>query len=62
MKSTLSITPHSPLRVSNITSLAMYQFYQIMICLLKFDFFCFIGVTSQVCYLAVMLGPHSLNN
>ena len=27
---------------------AMYQFYQIMICLLKFDFFCFIGVTSQV--------------
>lgn len=26
----------------------MYQFYQIMICLLKFDFFCFIGVTTQV--------------
>lgn len=27
----------------------MYQFYQIIICLLKFDFFCFIGVTTQVC-------------
>lgn len=26
----------------------MYQFYQVMICLLKFDFFCFIGVTSQL--------------
>lgn len=27
---------------------AMYQYYQIMICLLKFDFFCFTGVTMQV--------------
>lgn len=27
----------------------MYQFYQIFICLLKFDFFCFVGVTMQVC-------------
>jgi hypothetical protein len=26
----------------------MYQFYQIMICLIKFDFFCFVGVTMQV--------------
>lgn len=26
----------------------MYQWYQIMICLLKFDFFCFAGVTMQV--------------
>ncbi|KAL0946917.1 hypothetical protein HGRIS_013078 [Hohenbuehelia grisea] len=26
----------------------MYQWYQIMICLLKFDFFCFIGVTMQL--------------
>jgi hypothetical protein len=26
----------------------MYQFYQIFICLLKFDFFCFVGVTMQV--------------
>jgi len=26
----------------------MYQFYQIMICLLKFDFFFFTGVTMQV--------------
>ncbi|KIM28655.1 hypothetical protein M408DRAFT_23692 [Serendipita vermifera MAFF 305830] len=25
----------------------MYQYYQIMICLLKFDFFCFFGVTLQ---------------
>ncbi|KAG6911516.1 hypothetical protein DXG01_014590 [Tephrocybe rancida] len=25
----------------------MYQWYQIMICLLKFDFFCFTGVTMQ---------------
>lgn len=27
----------------------MYQWYQIMICLLKFDFFCFSGVTMQAC-------------
>jgi len=26
----------------------MYQWYQIMICLLKFDFFCFTGVTMQL--------------
>ena len=36
---------------------AMYQFYQIMICLLKFDFFCFIGVTSQVyCFITIGCG------
>lgn len=29
---------------------AMYQWYQIMICLLKFDFFFFTGVTIQVCH------------
>lgn len=29
-------------------ALAMYQFYQVMICLLKLDFFAFIGVTIQV--------------
>jgi hypothetical protein len=27
---------------------AMYRFYQVIICLLKFDFFCFTGVTMQV--------------
>jgi hypothetical protein len=26
----------------------MYQFYQVLICLLKFDFFAFTGVTIQV--------------
>ena len=26
----------------------MYQYYQIIICLLKFDFFAFVGVTMQV--------------
>ncbi|EIM90009.1 uncharacterized protein STEHIDRAFT_166278 [Stereum hirsutum FP-91666 SS1] len=26
----------------------MYQFYQVMLCLLKFDFFCFTGVTIQL--------------
>jgi hypothetical protein len=26
----------------------MYQWYQIMLCLLKFDFFFFVGVTMQV--------------
>jgi len=30
----------------------MYQWYQIMICLLKFDFFFFSGVTMQVCLMA----------
>lgn len=32
-----------------LRAIAMYQFYQIFICLLKFDFFCFVGVTMQVC-------------
>ncbi|KAG1827316.1 uncharacterized protein BJ212DRAFT_1256717 [Suillus subaureus] len=27
---------------------SMYQFYEIFICLLKFDFFCFVGVTMQL--------------
>ncbi|KAI0818605.1 hypothetical protein BC629DRAFT_1463133 [Irpex lacteus] len=31
----------------------MYQYYQIMICLLKFDFFCFIGVTMQLLILVL---------
>ncbi|KAF7792999.1 hypothetical protein EIP86_004104 [Pleurotus ostreatoroseus] len=35
----------------------MYQFYQIMICLLKFDFFAFIGVTIQL--LIVVLQKNS---
>ena len=26
----------------------MYQYYQVMICLLKFDFFAFVGVTMQL--------------
>jgi hypothetical protein len=29
----------------------MYQYYQVMICLLKFDFFCFVGLTMQVRYI-----------
>ena len=35
--------------LTDLAFLAMYQFYQVMICLLKFDFFAFIGVTIQVC-------------
>ncbi|KAN0077302.1 hypothetical protein V8E55_011157 [Tylopilus felleus] len=35
----------------------MYQFYQIFICLLKFDFFCFVGVTMQL--LIVVLATDS---
>ncbi|KAL9715138.1 hypothetical protein Ac2012v2_001798 [Leucoagaricus gongylophorus] len=31
----------------------MYQYYQIMICLLKFDFFCFTGVTMQLLILVL---------
>ncbi|KAI0341677.1 hypothetical protein BDW22DRAFT_1358512 [Trametopsis cervina] len=31
----------------------MYQYYQIMICLLKFDFFCFVGVTMQLLILVL---------
>jgi len=31
----------------------MYQWYQIMICLLKFDFFCFSGVTMQLLILVL---------
>lgn len=36
---------------------SMYQFYQIFICLLKFDFFCFVGVTMQL--LIVVLNKQS---
>ncbi|KAF8447977.1 hypothetical protein L210DRAFT_3619381 [Boletus edulis BED1] len=36
---------------------SMYQFYQIFICLLKFDFFCFVGVTMQL--LIVVLSANS---
>ncbi|PAV23703.1 UPF0658 membrane [Pyrrhoderma noxium] len=32
---------------------SMYQWYQIMICLLKFDFFCFAGVTMQLLILVL---------
>lgn len=30
----------------------MYQYYQVMICLLKFDFFAFTGVTMQVTHIS----------
>jgi len=36
----------------------MYQFYQIMICLLKFDAFCFVGLTMQL--LIVVLNTDSV--
>ncbi|KAG2037230.1 hypothetical protein BDR03DRAFT_934107 [Suillus americanus] len=36
---------------------SMYQFYQIFLCLLKFDFFCFVGVTMQL--LIVVLSKDS---
>ncbi|KAF9227941.1 hypothetical protein BS17DRAFT_793543 [Gyrodon lividus] len=36
---------------------SMYQYYQILICLLKFDFFCFAGVTMQL--LIVVLATNS---
>lgn len=36
---------------------SMYQYYQILICLLKFDFFCFVGVTMQL--LIVVLAANS---
>ncbi|KAH7107849.1 hypothetical protein BKA62DRAFT_825282 [Auriculariales sp. MPI-PUGE-AT-0066] len=32
---------------------SMYRYYQIMICLLKFDFFCFTGVTMQLLILVL---------
>jgi len=35
----------------------MYQYYQVLICLLKFDFFCFTGVTIQL--LIVVLSTNS---
>ncbi|KAI0709129.1 hypothetical protein C8Q76DRAFT_742333 [Earliella scabrosa] len=33
---------------ANPAAKTMYQYYQVMICLLKFDFFAFIGVTMQL--------------
>jgi hypothetical protein len=45
-------SPLSTLPLSNdylsVASPAMYQYYQVMVCLLKFDFFCFVGVTMQM--------------
>jgi len=35
----------------------MYRFYQVIICLLKFDFFCFTGVTMQL--LIIVLSANS---
>ncbi|KDQ19868.1 hypothetical protein BOTBODRAFT_27291 [Botryobasidium botryosum FD-172 SS1] len=32
---------------------AMYRYYQVMICLLKFDFFCFVGLTMQLLILVL---------
>jgi len=36
---------------------AMYQFYEVLICLLKFDFFAFTGVTIQVGVIAYFVLP-----
>ncbi|EIW85201.1 hypothetical protein CONPUDRAFT_162455 [Coniophora puteana RWD-64-598 SS2] len=36
---------------------SMYQYYQVLICLLKFDFFCFVGVTMQM--IIVVLSTNS---
>ncbi|KAI0781003.1 hypothetical protein BD413DRAFT_501724 [Trametes elegans] len=33
---------------ANPAAKTMYQYYQVMICLLKFDFFAFVGVTMQL--------------
>ncbi|KAI0082677.1 hypothetical protein K474DRAFT_1584776 [Panus rudis PR-1116 ss-1] len=38
---------------ANPKAKTMYQYYQIMICLLKFDFFCFTGVTIQLLILVL---------
>jgi len=35
----------------------MYQYYQVMICLLKFDFFAFVGLTMQL--LILVINPNS---
>ncbi|KZP12003.1 hypothetical protein FIBSPDRAFT_799656 [Athelia psychrophila] len=42
---------------ANPKAKTQYQFYQVMICLLKFDFFAFTGVTMQL--LIVVLNTHS---
>lgn len=39
----------------------MYQWYQIVICLLKFDFFFFTGVTIQVCFYLLSFGNAYFN-
>ncbi|KAH9946168.1 uncharacterized protein BXZ73DRAFT_95667 [Epithele typhae] len=38
---------------ANPAAKTMYQYYQIMICLLKFDFFAFVGVTMQLLILVL---------
>lgn len=37
-----------PMIILRLCYQAMYQFYEVLICLLKFDFFAFTGVTIQV--------------
>ena len=42
-------------------TIEMYEYYQIMICLLKLDFFVFVGVTMQVsCRHYSLIGIHIL--
>ena len=44
-----------PVPLADHMRVAMYQFYQIFLCLLKFDFFCFVGVTMQVCTRTILM-------
>lgn len=46
--------------ISDTVFTAMYWYYQVMVCLLKFDFFAFTGVTMQVCVL-LAFDHHVLN-
>ncbi|KAF7966119.1 hypothetical protein HWV62_39982 [Athelia sp. TMB] len=56
-KSGLYDMPFLSRTLTQAVHLAQYQFYQVMICLLKFDFFAFTGVTMQL--LIVVLNKNS---
>ena len=50
MKSEFSFRMESIKFLTYHGTIEMYEYYQIMICLLKLDFFVFVGVTMQVSF------------
>ena len=50
MKSQCPLNGTPTMSLTRYGTPGMYEYYQIMICLLKLDFFVFVGVTMQVSF------------